>query len=107
MLDALQKERISYYPIEKYLNSKAEFQFCNLCSSLIIHFVPEITGKTVYTVNSEHARKQIYAVFRKKDRKKLEPLITYLRDETNNLFRNVSFLPYFMFRNESSNLLFK
>ncbi|HIX58975.1 MAG TPA: LysR family transcriptional regulator [Candidatus Blautia gallistercoris] len=103
----VQKERISYYPIEKYLNSKAEFQFCNLCSSLIIHFVPEITGKTVYTVNSEHARKQIYAVFRKKDRKKLEPLITYLRNETNNLFRNVSFLPYFMFRNESSNLLFK
>lgn len=100
-------QRILHYPLERYLNSKAEFQMCNLYSSLLIHFVPEIAGKKVFKIKADTASRKLYVVFRKKDKKKMKFLLDYLNEENNNLFSNVSFLTYFMFRNESSNLLFK
>lgn len=103
----IQEKNVSFYPINEYLNSKSELQMCNLCSSLIIHFVPEIAGKKVLKIDDQIAKRQLYIVIRKKNKKRLEQLIQFLEDENNNLFSNVSFLPYFMFRNESSNLIFK
>lgn len=91
---------------KEYLYTKDTIDQCHLTGSFIMRFLPPAVRRVLVPLAEESGSRDIYMVYKKKDKKRLTPLITYIDAHQDRLFTGSAFLPYFLFPSESSNLTF-
>lgn len=91
---------------KEYLYVKDTINQCHLTGTFIMRFLPTAVRRILVPLAEESGFRDIYMVYKKRDKKRLSPLIAYIEAHQNRLFTGSAFLPYFLFPSESSNLLF-
>jgi DNA-binding transcriptional LysR family regulator len=92
-------------PFSEYLYTKDNVDKCHMTTSFIMRFVPTVARRVVIPLADGIACRDIYMVYKSIDEFRLEPIISYIEQNKELLFNNSSFLPYFLFPGETSNLI--
>lgn len=99
--------RIAVSPFRDHLKVKDALPTCNFISSLIMEYVRVNEVRAVVPVDDEVARREIVVAYRKDACEKLAPLLAYLDENRERLLSGNTFIPYFLFPEESANLIMR
>lgn len=93
--------------LAEYIYTKDNIDKCHLTSSFIMRFVPTVARRVLIPLADSIAARDIFMVYKKADRSRLEPVVSCIEQNKELLFNSNSFLPYFLFPGESNNLIIR